>query len=167
MRLTVMRAVAGFGLFAMLLLTPTVDTASSASPASPAPAASPASTASAPSTQSTLTTAVESLHAHGDYPLRRRRHLWSNWTSWSHLGGHGPFSWLVFAPLLLIGAAAAAVPLIIRRRRRRQRPQGDSAQPPRGTHDVLARLEELRASGALTDEQFQAQKRRITGPATD
>jgi hypothetical protein len=127
----------------------------------------------------------------GDYPLKRRRiHFWSNWT---HFGRGGPLSWLIFAPILAIILGAAAVPFILRRRLSRKRGRGDFVSPPPDvlmppnfgtqvftpppmapppspvppppaqTHDRLARLDKLHESGALTDEEFLAQRQRILG----
>ncbi|HUO41259.1 MAG TPA: SHOCT domain-containing protein, partial [Mycobacterium sp.] len=101
----------------------------------------------------------------GDYPLRRRRIHWNNWTH--YVGGGGRFSWLVFGPIMAVVLAAVAVPLYLRSRLRRRRPktvgtQAFAATVPQ-TDDRLKRLADLHAEGALTDEEFLTQRRRILG----
>jgi hypothetical protein len=124
----------------------------------------------------------------GDFPERRRRriHFWDNLT---HSGTGGAYSWLLLIPILVLALGAAAVPFALRRRLRRRRPQRDFASPPPfystqqssdtqtlaapppavatpsapDVADRLARLEQLHQSGAITDEEFVTQRRRILG----
>ncbi len=112
-----------------------------------------------------------------DYPVRRRRHHFWNW---SHTSGRGgPFSWIVFGPLIAIIITSVALPVfLLRRRTRRPRAMStpvlvselpetpaQSYPPPAEvpTDDRLETLSDLHASGALTDEEFETQRRRILG----
>jgi hypothetical protein len=127
----------------------------------------------------------------GGYPLRRRRriHFWNNWT---HYGGRaGPLRWILLTPLFAITIVVVAVLLLSRgRRRRRQAGRNLDGQPSgytaptsgaqvltqestpttyvptrveQATDDRLSRLSALHASGVLTDEEFETQRRRILG----
>jgi hypothetical protein len=125
----------------------------------------------------------------GGYPLRRRRRIWNNWT---HYGGRaGPLSWILLAPLFAITIIVVGVLLLLRGRRRRRRagqnldgqPSGYTAptfgaqvltqestattyvptQVEQTADDRLSRLSALHASGVLTDEEFETQRRRILG----
>lgn len=163
-------AAAALGVLAGLTLTPVVADAAAA-----APVAAVAATFTATAEISTAPTAMRAAFAPaprglGDFPLRRRRRI--HWNNWSHYVGGGRFSWLVFGPIIAVVLAALAVPLYLRRRLKRRRSNTSGAQPivaavPQTTTTVTAdrlkRLQDLHASGALTDEEFVAQKRHIEG----
>jgi len=115
----------------------------------------------------------------GDYPLKRRRNrmlFWHRLTSWTHRGS--PLNWIIALPLALLGIGVLPAVFLLRRwLRRKGRDAGGfvGMQGPSGfapsssptadvaTNDRLRRLSDLHASGALTDAEFESEKRRIVG----
>jgi hypothetical protein len=115
----------------------------------------------------------------GDFPLKRRRNrmmFWHRFTSWTR--SSSPLAWIIAVPLVLLSIIAVPAVLFLRRLRRRKEPdstgfagwQEPSAfAPPSSPADDAAATERLRtlsdlhASGALTDAEFETEKRRIIG----
>jgi hypothetical protein len=112
----------------------------------------------------------------GDFPLKRRRNrmtFWHHFTSWTH--SSSPLTWVVALPLALLGVAAAPAVFFLRRwfRRKGSTAEGEVYSPMStdisaptdiaATDERLRRLSDLHASGALTDAEFESEKRRTTG----
>jgi hypothetical protein len=122
-----------------------------------------------------------------DFPIRRRHRLW-RWPRFA--GPGGPVTWVIFGPVIALSAGVVALLIFVRNRRRKRREAGLAGQqspgfaPPTFGTDVISpstpaqiyrptdegisnerlkTLSDLHASGALTDTEFEAEKRRILG----
>jgi Short C-terminal domain len=114
---------------------------------------------------------VHAAPAAGSYPVRRGRRI--HMPSWSHgftSSFRSPLGWLAVLPFALLGVGAAAFPFLLRmRRRKRRRDTGFTGWTDTPTSDAdatrhqLETLSDLHASGLVTDEEFETQRRRITG----
>jgi Short C-terminal domain len=116
-------------------------------------------------------TLVRAAPPAGSYPVRRGRRIhmpsWSNGFTSSF---RSPLGWLAVLPFALLGVGAAAFPFLLRmRRRKRRRDTGFTGWTDTPTSDAdatrqqLTTLSDLHASGLVTDEEFETQRRRITG----
>jgi len=80
--------------------------------------------------------------------------------------GDGWGWWMLFGSLMMIGFWAAVIWVVAALARRPEDRVG--APPPRAEPTALEVLERRYASGELSDEEFEAKKRRLAGyPARD